>query len=160
MLVGRDEQKLQDAGSELKSDKVLVAAGDIIKEEDVQSIFDRAIGKFGTVDVVVNTAGYRSEGAIGEVPPSEWWKDHVSAIRIHDFAFGARCLLLGYLKSVRVLTFPARRSTSKEPTTWLTTLLTTPPAKPLHSSTSSASAHSAQGRDCPPFPPASSRPSS
>lgn len=77
MLVGRDAKKLESVASELKG-STFVAAGDITKEEDVKAIFVAAIAKFGTVDVVVNTAGILNYGVIGELEPSQWWADHVS----------------------------------------------------------------------------------
>jgi NADP-dependent 3-hydroxy acid dehydrogenase YdfG len=77
VLVGRDAKKLESVAAELKGN-TLVAAGDITKEEDVKAIFEKAITKFGTVDVVVNAAGMLNYCTIGETEPSQWWADHVS----------------------------------------------------------------------------------
>lgn len=75
--MGRDEKKLESVAKELKGN-TLVAAGDVTKEEDVKAIFEKAIAKFGTVDVVLNAAGISNYGAIGEMNPSQWWAEHVS----------------------------------------------------------------------------------
>lgn len=80
VLVGRDAKKLEEVASHFKGN-TLVAAGDITKEEDVRSIFEKAVAKFGSVDVVVNSAGLLSYGTIGELEPSNWWADHVSFLR-------------------------------------------------------------------------------
>ncbi|KAJ4352217.1 uncharacterized protein N0V89_007564 [Didymosphaeria variabile] len=74
VLVGRDAKKLSSVAAEVEGN-TLVAAGDITKEEDVKAIFENAIAKFGTVDVVVNAAGIFNYGSIGEFEPSQWWAD-------------------------------------------------------------------------------------
>ncbi|KAK7190301.1 hypothetical protein DPSP01_006125 [Paraphaeosphaeria sporulosa] len=75
VLVGRDEQKLDSVAKELKGN-ILVASGDITKEDDVKAIFEKAIAKFGAVDVVLNAAGIVNYGTIGEMEPSQWWAEH------------------------------------------------------------------------------------
>ncbi|KAF9732656.1 hypothetical protein PMIN02_003283 [Paraphaeosphaeria minitans] len=62
---------------ELKGN-TLVAAGDITNEENVKAIFEKAIARFGTVDVVLNAAGIFNYGTIGDMGPSQWWAEHVS----------------------------------------------------------------------------------
>lgn len=89
VLVGRDAKKLDEIASHFKGN-TLVAAGDITKEEDVRSIFEKTVEKFGSVDVVVNTAGLLNYGAIGELEPSKWWADHVSLLKQKKSALDVR----------------------------------------------------------------------
>jgi NADP-dependent 3-hydroxy acid dehydrogenase YdfG len=77
VLVGRDAKKLENVAAELQGN-TLVAAGDITKEEDVKAIMQKAVTKFGAIDVVVNAAGMLNYCTIGETEPSQWWADHVS----------------------------------------------------------------------------------
>ncbi|KAF2638815.1 NAD(P)-binding protein [Massarina eburnea CBS 473.64] len=78
ILIARDSVKLESAASELElASPTLLIPADITKEEDVQSVFSRAIAKLGTIDVVINTAGSMNvNGFIGEIAPSQWWKDY------------------------------------------------------------------------------------
>jgi len=57
----------------------LIATADISNEDDVKSVFEKTISKYGAVDVVINTAGHSNVDAfIGKVSPSQWWVDLVS----------------------------------------------------------------------------------
>ncbi|CAI6334897.1 unnamed protein product [Periconia digitata] len=81
VLVGRDAARLDSTASELEVE-TLVAAGDIANEEAVKRIFESAIARFGTVDVVVNTAGTTNiNGMIGQISPSQWWTDYESNVK-------------------------------------------------------------------------------
>ncbi|KAJ4299847.1 hypothetical protein N0V90_005093 [Kalmusia sp. IMI 367209] len=75
VLVGRDAKKLEDVATELKGN-TFIASGDITKEDDVKAIFEKAIAKFGSVDVIVNTAGFLNYGMVGQLEPAQWWSDH------------------------------------------------------------------------------------
>jgi NAD(P)-dependent dehydrogenase (short-subunit alcohol dehydrogenase family) len=58
--------------------EVFIAAADISDEEDMKSVFEKTIAKYGAVDVVVNAAGHQNvDAAIGKVAPSQWWLDYV-----------------------------------------------------------------------------------
>lgn len=58
----------------------LVVTGNVASESDAQSIIEQAVAKFGKVDVLINAAGSMNVGAMtGEVEPSQWFYDLVSA---------------------------------------------------------------------------------
>jgi NADP-dependent 3-hydroxy acid dehydrogenase YdfG len=78
VLVGSSVKKLEQAASEMKGE-LLIAAADISKEDDVKSVFEKTVAKYGKVDVLVNAAGHTNvEAMIGKVSPSQWWLDYVS----------------------------------------------------------------------------------
>ncbi|KAF2790239.1 NAD(P)-binding protein [Melanomma pulvis-pyrius CBS 109.77] len=75
ILVGRDNNKLEVIAATLDI-PTLIASGSIADEVDVKSIFTESVEKFGTVDVVINTAGGMDPNSlIGEVEPAKWWDD-------------------------------------------------------------------------------------
>lgn len=55
---------------------------DIANEEDVKNLYETIQKEFGRhADVLLNNAGYMSNGMIGEEEPSDWWKGIVSLSR-------------------------------------------------------------------------------
>lgn len=80
ILVGRTPSLLEEPTEAIKSlnsaTKVLVTPGDIVSESDVKGIFDKAVAEFGKVDVVVHAAATSTKGMIGDLEPSEWFKDY------------------------------------------------------------------------------------
>ena len=78
VLVGRNRGNLETAASALGV-PTLVAAGNVSNEDDIKSIFTKAVEKFGTVDVVINAAGAMdTDTSIGKIEPAKWWNDFVS----------------------------------------------------------------------------------
>ena len=76
--MGRNSGNLETAASALDV-PTLVAAGNVSNEDDIKSIFTKAAEKFGTVDVVINTAGTMdTDTVIGKIEPAKWWNDFVS----------------------------------------------------------------------------------
>ena len=58
-----------------------MAPCDITRTEDVKAIFEKAVSKFGQVDVLINAAGRMNQGAMtGEIDPNVWWEDFVGGI--------------------------------------------------------------------------------
>ncbi|TGO36077.1 hypothetical protein BHYA_0136g00200 [Botrytis hyacinthi] len=65
-------EKLQPISPETKFLSVKV---DIANEEDVKNLYETVQKEFGRhADVLLNNAGYMSNGMIGEAEPSDWWK--------------------------------------------------------------------------------------
>ncbi|TGO22892.1 hypothetical protein BPAE_0151g00200 [Botrytis paeoniae] len=65
-------EKLQPISPETKFLSVKV---DIANEEDVKNLYEMVQKEFGRhADVLLNNAGYMSNGMIGEAEPSAWWK--------------------------------------------------------------------------------------
>lgn len=55
---GRSAERLQATAAQLNAgDRFLGVAGDVGKPESAQNVFDRAIARYGKVDVLVNNAG-------------------------------------------------------------------------------------------------------
>lgn len=60
-------QKLEAAGAQ-----ALAVATDVTDEAAVQTLFDRAVERFGTVDVVINNAGIADSTAVDEMSLELW----------------------------------------------------------------------------------------
>ena len=57
----------------------LVAASDVTSPDGANSIFDKAVERFGKVDVLINAAGHMNQGeVVSDIEPADWWKDFVS----------------------------------------------------------------------------------
>ncbi len=64
----------EDAVNEIKklgSDAVLVVA-DVSKESDVKNLFEKAVRKFGKLDIIVNNAGILVSGAVTDLTEKDW----------------------------------------------------------------------------------------
>ena len=64
VLNGRSQAPLDEAARELGTDRVLVVAGDVSKDEDVANMVGRSVDRFGGIDVLVNNAGIAVGGDI------------------------------------------------------------------------------------------------
>jgi len=76
VICGRKEEGLQGAATELKGgDSLLTVQAHIAKEEDVDTLFDRVIEKFGKVDILINNVGMNlPTGGIVDVDLPQWQK--------------------------------------------------------------------------------------
>ena len=52
--------------------RTIAVQADISKAEDVERLFEKAIGEFGGVDLLVNNAGVMGRSKIEEMPLAEW----------------------------------------------------------------------------------------
>jgi len=75
-LITRAEDDLEDLKKELDWDeeRVLALAGDVSDEEKVIDFVERAMRKFGRVDVLVNNAGMRFRKGFLDITTAEWNK--------------------------------------------------------------------------------------
>lgn len=76
VICGRKEEGLQGAATELKGgDSLLAVQAHIAREEDVDTLFDKTIEKFGKVDILINNVGMNlPTGGIVDVDLLQWQK--------------------------------------------------------------------------------------
>jgi len=69
----KDVQKLISSNPVLgNKDKVLFSQADVSNREQVQSMFDNAINKFGRVDILLNFAGINRDAPFTEITDDMW----------------------------------------------------------------------------------------
>lgn len=75
VLNGRTEAKLQKVADAIsKPDDVIIVAGDVASEADVERLINTTVEKFGRIDVVVNNAAIAVMGGIDDVSLEDWNK--------------------------------------------------------------------------------------
>ena len=76
VLASRKQQQLELAAGELRTDgaTVLVVPADVTDEAQVIALFERTIGEFGRLDILVNNSGVFDGGAIEELSLATWRK--------------------------------------------------------------------------------------
>ena len=80
--------------SELGPERSLAVALDVSDSAQVQACIDAALARFGTLDVLVSSAGIRDTHSLEELPPERWRR--VMAVNSEGVfntaqAFVARC---------------------------------------------------------------------
>lgn len=74
-ICGRKADGLDRAASELNAgDRLLTVSAHVAKPDDVQSLFDRVIATFGTLDILVNNVGMNLITSVVDSEPSLWNK--------------------------------------------------------------------------------------
>lgn len=73
-IAARTEAELRATAKELErlGGRVEAIPADISSEEDVERLFQRTVEVFGTVDVLVNNAGFGREGKLHELSVDDW----------------------------------------------------------------------------------------
>lgn len=64
MINDLDESALQDAEAELPADRVRYSHGDLTSPETPEAIVEKTIDTFGSIDIIVNNAGYSWDSVI------------------------------------------------------------------------------------------------
>ncbi len=74
VLAARRVDRLEQlvARIEASGGEALAVATDVTDEAAVENLFDRAVARFGTVDVLINNAGIADSTAITEMPLDLW----------------------------------------------------------------------------------------
>jgi NAD(P)-dependent dehydrogenase (short-subunit alcohol dehydrogenase family) len=126
VLSARGEKELAAAASEIGAmgTDVLAFPCDVTVESQVDSLFARALGRFGRIDILVNNAGAFDGGPIDELSIEAW--DHVIAVnlrapflctraafRIMKRQGGGRIINIGSISAQRVRPGSAPYSASK-----------------------------------------------
>lgn len=71
-LIGRSEQKAKAALDKLNSDQAFYICADVSKVDDCTRVVNETVQRFDGIDVLVNSAGLYSEGAISSVDEAEF----------------------------------------------------------------------------------------
>ena len=74
VLAARRAERLEKlvAKIEAMGGEALAVATDVTDEAAVQNLFDQAVARFGTVDVLINNAGIADSTAVDEMPLELW----------------------------------------------------------------------------------------
>jgi len=74
VLNGRTRKKLEKVANEIGEDKTFIVDGDVSSEEDVTSLIDLTIEKYGRLDVLVNNAAIATFASIDDLSLDDWNK--------------------------------------------------------------------------------------
>lgn len=69
VLAARNQAALTALAQELGPERALAVATDVTKSDQVDALVDRAVARFGRLDVIVNNAGVGLRAAIAEIDP-------------------------------------------------------------------------------------------
>ncbi|WP_424134469.1 SDR family NAD(P)-dependent oxidoreductase [Roseomonas chloroacetimidivorans] len=72
VLTGRTEEKLAGVAKDLPADRALTVAADVSDEEQSLFLINRAIERFGRLDVLVNNAGTHATGPVEQAKTADW----------------------------------------------------------------------------------------
>ncbi len=75
VLVGRDSRKLERVAEEIHAAggaETLVVSADVSSAEEVDPIVQRAVGRFGRIDLLVNNAGSAPSIPLHQLDPRQW----------------------------------------------------------------------------------------
>jgi NADP-dependent 3-hydroxy acid dehydrogenase YdfG len=80
-FVGRRLEKLQEATQDLPEKQIILCACDVSQRDVVNSTVQQVISHFGTVDILVNSAGINTNlRTTGNILPDDW--DHVLSVNL------------------------------------------------------------------------------
>ncbi len=73
VLAGRRADPLAETAAGLGPDRVLAVPADVTDEEQVEALFDAAVGRFGRIDLLFNNAGtFGRPAPVEEVAAADW----------------------------------------------------------------------------------------
>jgi len=72
LISGRRKEKLEEFAAQLPADSIDYFAGDITKIEDAEAMVNKAVEKFGKLNVLVNNAAIDPAGTVVDIPVQQW----------------------------------------------------------------------------------------
>src|ERR1700683_1694570 len=72
VLASGNQEALAGLGKELGPKRALAVATDVTKRDQVEALVDRAVERFGKLDVIVNNAGVGMRASVAELDPAEF----------------------------------------------------------------------------------------
>jgi 3-oxoacyl-[acyl-carrier protein] reductase len=89
-LVGRRSEPLQAVASEAGQSALAIPA-DVSKQEDIDCALDKAVSRFGRLNVLVNNAGVLHIGTAEQITPEQW--DHTFDVNVRGVWLLSRAAL-------------------------------------------------------------------
>ena len=81
VVSGRDEaagraivEELISQPSDQSAQRAIFIKADVSKREDIEALKDETLGRFGSIEILVNNAGFNAPFPMKEVPLSAWDK--------------------------------------------------------------------------------------
>lgn len=91
ILAGRNKDKLQNVANQLAQDSVKVVPTDVTKKEEVDELIKIAQQTFGSLDIVINSAGQMLSSKITDYQVDEW--DSMIDVNIKGTLYTAQAAL-------------------------------------------------------------------
>ncbi|HBC8091881.1 TPA: SDR family oxidoreductase [Staphylococcus aureus] len=91
VLAGRNKDKLQNVANQLAQDSVKVVPTDVTKKEEVDELIKIAQQTFGSLDIVINSAGQMLSSKITDYQVDEW--DSMIDVNIKGTLYTAQAAL-------------------------------------------------------------------
>lgn len=91
VLAGRNKEKLQNVANQLSQDNVKVVPTDVTNKEEVDELIKIAQQTFGSLDIVINSAGQMLSSKITDYQVDEW--DSMIDVNIKSTLYTAQAAL-------------------------------------------------------------------
>ncbi|ULV85017.1 SDR family oxidoreductase [Staphylococcus aureus] len=91
VLAGRNKEKLQNVANQLSQDSVKVVPTDVTNKEEVDELIKIAQQTFGSLDIVINSAGQMLSSKITDYQVDEW--DSMIDVNIKGTLYTAQAAL-------------------------------------------------------------------